>query len=248
MDIQLLRDIGLSSGEIKVYLALLELGSSSIGAIAKTAKVSPSKTYVILDKLITKGLVGYIQQGRTKYFEAANPGRLIGYLESKKSRITEQQEELNKIIPELLNKHQKDTCAFLYQGVESIKNMYNEIYNELSPGDEYIAYGITGSASLRNANAFFQEWQVKRGKKGIKAKLLYEYSAKDIAEKRLQAKLTEIRIMPKEFKTPAGINVYGNKIAIILWIDTPLLFIIDNPEVADSFRQYFKLLWGMAGK
>ena len=54
MDTKILEDIGLTKGEIKAYLALLKLGQSSTGPIAKEANVSRSKLYVILDKLSKK--------------------------------------------------------------------------------------------------------------------------------------------------------------------------------------------------
>ena len=49
-----LEEIGLTEGENKVYLALLKLGSSTIGRIIKEAQVSNSKIYDILDRLNKK--------------------------------------------------------------------------------------------------------------------------------------------------------------------------------------------------
>jgi len=46
---QSLKSIGLTDGEIKIYLALLEIGSSSIGNIIKKSKISGSKTYEVLE-------------------------------------------------------------------------------------------------------------------------------------------------------------------------------------------------------
>ncbi|GAG26288.1 unnamed protein product, partial [marine sediment metagenome] len=47
MDTKILEEIGLTQGEIKTYLALLKLGSSSTGPIAKESQVSRSKLYSI---------------------------------------------------------------------------------------------------------------------------------------------------------------------------------------------------------
>ena len=246
METRILEEIGLTKGEIKVYYALLELGSTTTGPLAKKAEISPSKVYPILSKLVEKGLAGHITKGKTKYFEAASPQKLLGFLEEKKSLINEQEKVIKKLIPQLSKKGKAETKAFLYEGISSIKNMYNEIYSTLKKGDEYIAYGITGSKSLRKAHAFFQDWQVKRGKKGIRAKIVYEYDARDIALERVKAPLTDIRIMPRHFKTPAGINIYNNKVAIVLWIENPLLIIIEGEEGAASFHEYFKLIWPIA--
>ncbi len=246
MDTKILEEIGLTKGEIKVYVALFELGASTSGPIARQAGVSPSKVYPILNKLSAKSLVGSVIRGKTRYFEAAGSEKLLGFLEQKKDEITSQQHELERFLPSLPMPKGAVTKAFLYEGLKSVKNMYNEILLKLGKGDTYLAYGISGSSSLRRSNAFFQDWQMRRGKKGIKGRIIYDYSAADIAKTRAKAPLTEVRVLPKDFKTPAGINVFGDTTAIILWIENPVLFMIENKEVADSFRQYFALMWKIA--
>ena len=57
MDERLLQDIGLTNGESKVYLALLNLGETKTGELAKKSQVSSSKIYKILDRLEKKGIV-----------------------------------------------------------------------------------------------------------------------------------------------------------------------------------------------
>ena len=42
MDIKILEELGFSKGEVKVYFALLELGESSIGPVAKKSGVTAS--------------------------------------------------------------------------------------------------------------------------------------------------------------------------------------------------------------
>ena len=64
----LLQQIGLTSGESEVYLALLEIGSTSTGKIIRQSKVHASKVYPILDRLIDKGLVSFIKQGKKKIY------------------------------------------------------------------------------------------------------------------------------------------------------------------------------------
>ena len=52
MNEQLLEEIGLTKGEIKVYLTLLRLGETTTGKIIEKAQISSGKIYEILDKLI----------------------------------------------------------------------------------------------------------------------------------------------------------------------------------------------------
>ena len=94
---KILEEIGFTKGEIKVYLTLLELGSTTTGDVIKKSKVSPSKVYDILEKLIQKGVVNYVIKGKVKYFEAASPKRILEYLQEKGKKIKAQEKELNKV-------------------------------------------------------------------------------------------------------------------------------------------------------
>ena len=86
-DTKLLEDIGLTHGETKVYLALLRLGATKTGLLAKEAGVSSSKVYKILDRLIKKGLVGHVLKGKIKHFKALEPKRIIEYMEEKEKQL-----------------------------------------------------------------------------------------------------------------------------------------------------------------
>ena len=51
----LLRDIGLTDNEIKIYLTLLKLGISTSSKIVENANTSSGKIYETLNKLFNKG-------------------------------------------------------------------------------------------------------------------------------------------------------------------------------------------------
>ena len=87
MNLEVLRELGLTEGEIKVYLALIGLGEVTSGPIVKEARVSLSKVYQILDRLSKKGLVAHILKNNTKYFKAADPNRLLVYLNEKQDSL-----------------------------------------------------------------------------------------------------------------------------------------------------------------
>ena len=101
MDTRPLEELGLTKGEIKVYLALIGLGESTTGPIVEESGVSVSKVYKILERLAKKGLASHIVKRKVKYFKAADPHRLIVYLQEKENQIKEQEKKLEKLIPEL---------------------------------------------------------------------------------------------------------------------------------------------------
>ncbi len=70
---EILRDLGLTEKEIKVYLTSLSLGQSTVNAIAKKSQLNRVTCYDILKYLKEKGLVSYVIKSGVKYFEAAEP-------------------------------------------------------------------------------------------------------------------------------------------------------------------------------
>ncbi len=100
----ILQRIGLTEGEIRVYTALLELGSSTTGKITKKSGISGSKVYEVLDRLGNKGLVTHVIINGVKHFEAANPERILDYLDEKEKQLEDEKKSIQKIIPELILK------------------------------------------------------------------------------------------------------------------------------------------------
>lgn len=75
MEMKLLEDIqrlGLNSYEAKIYLALLERDSLSVGEISKMSQVPRARAYDILDSLAADGLA-VLKPGRYKRYSAAHP-------------------------------------------------------------------------------------------------------------------------------------------------------------------------------
>ena len=97
MDISILEDLGLTNAEIKVYLALLEIGISTAGPIIKKTGLQNSVTHMTLQKLLEKGFISFIKKGKVKHYQPTNPKNIINFIDEKKERF-------QKLLPELLAK------------------------------------------------------------------------------------------------------------------------------------------------
>ena len=100
----ILKEIGLTEYEARIYLALLELGKATSGEILNKAELRTGKIYEILNSLKNKGLVSEIIESGVKKFSPADPNRVHNYLEEKKQQIIKQEEDFEKILPDLLSK------------------------------------------------------------------------------------------------------------------------------------------------
>ena len=171
MNPKILEEIGLTEGEAKVYLALLRISTTKTGHLIAEAGVSSSKVYKILDRLEKKGLVGHVIKAKTKYFTAMPPKRIVEYLEEKEKTLFEKKEMIKKIVPELemeqkLAKERSEST--LYEGLQAIKNFYNNILDDLKAGETYYVLGATYGENFPGLRAFFQNYHTRRAKKKIR--------------------------------------------------------------------------------
>lgn len=246
---QTLKQIGLTEGEIKIYLALLELGSSSISKIIQKSKVSGSKTYEVLDRLAAKGLASSIIKNKVKYFEAASPERILDYLEEKQDQIEGEKSQIKEIIPQLIlkQKHARRSEAKIFTGWEGLKTANEDIIQTLKKGETWLSMGLTQQPESWEIH--FTKRQKVRARKGILHKHIINKKYRELYKKRKSIPLTEFRFLPKDFEMPTSTEIYANKVLIfILLEENPLAIMIENQHVAESFRKYFNHVWKTAKK
>ncbi|MDP1695270.1 MAG: helix-turn-helix domain-containing protein [Candidatus Woesearchaeota archaeon] len=243
----LLQDIGLTKGEITVYLTLLQIGETTTGKIIEAAQISSGKIYEILEKLIKKGLVSYIIKEKTKYFSAASPRRIVDYLREKEDRLKQQTEDLLIALPSLeeLEQLKKKTYDIrLFQGFRGIQTVAMEALHELTPKDEVLGMGIF-SNKPQQFNLFWPKWHKLRIQKKIPCRILF--SEKGVYYKKLQTlSYTKIRIISGV--TPAAVDIIGDRVLIFTHGEIPSCLSIQHPEIVQSFRTFFETLWGHAKK
>ncbi|MFH1850581.1 MAG: helix-turn-helix domain-containing protein [archaeon] len=245
-----LMGLGLTEGEAKVYLALNKIGNSTIGPIVDESGVSRSKIYDVLDRLMRKGLASYMVKDKTKYFQANEPSKIIDYLDNEENRIRKSREKLSKVMPLLIGERGtgKDTSVQVYEGFEGIMTAHDHVFTGLRKGDEYFFYGIPAFQEER----YHERWNAahrKRVKLGIRCRMLFNPGTPHfVMENRNSYKGSEARYMPSGIETPAWIMVYRDVSLIGLQSRKGMAIEIVNPEIAESFRIYFEMLWDVSAK
>ncbi len=247
---ELLEDLGLTKSEIAVYFALLELGSSTTGPIIKQAKIASGKAYLILDKLLQKGLVTFVISSGVKHYQAKDPERLLDYLKEKELSLKKKEEQLRKIIPSLKTQFEEKKykpIAEVYEGVKGFKTFYEWTLKELKKGDTVNIMGVPKKANER-FQAYLLEWNKRRIAKGIKLRIIYNWDNKEFGEKRKALKLTEVRYMKQQFETPAWIDIFKDYVVTINVHGNPVCFLIKDRNSAESYQKYFDIVWKQSSK
>ena len=248
MNTKILKEIGLTDSETKVYLALLELGSSKKGPIVKKAKITSSKVYEVIDKLIEKGLASYVIKNKVKYFNAAPPSRIKDYLKEKQNKLKKQEKDFENLLPELELKQkltEKETDAEIYRGWKGMETVYRMMLKVLKKGDTNYVFGANKGEDEEKVRKFFNKHALRLAKNKIKQKIIFNESARgNIKETIKRQNLNQVRYM--EQTTPTEINIWADKTMIVILRKNPIVVLINDSKVADSFRAYFEVMWTIA--
>ena len=238
----LLEQFGLSAKESALYVALLELGPSEVAAVAKRANVKRPTAYLLLDTLKAKGYVS--QEGTaSRHYRAEDPRKLLAYEKTKVAK-------LEKALPGMLGlaatSELKPGVRF-FSGLEGIQAVYEE--SLLQPeGSEILAIG--NAEAVERSLEDFQNWYIKRrASLGIRLRGLIPATPEGLkVAARNSSELRETRLLePGDFTEAVEVNIYGNKISAVSFVENELIgIIVDSKVLANVHRQLFELLWRAA--
>ncbi len=240
MEKQTLIKIGLTDNEAEIYLALLSLGPSLVSKIVEKTRINRTHIYDRLSNLMKKGLVSYVIKNNRKHFYAAEPKRLLRYLEEKQEEIEKEREEVQAILPKLerIIPERKDESVEVYEGKEGLKTILEDIIRSKK---DILTYGSEGNFS-NVLKFYFKHYLTRLEKTGITMKVLFNY---DSSKEPFNRKFAEARYLPKQYKTPTETTIYGNKVVIFLLTENPKAILIKSKTASESYRKYFNLLWRM---
>lgn len=235
MDTTILEDIGLTNAEIKVYLALLELGMSTAGPIISKTGLQNSVVHMTLHKLVEKGFISFMKKGKIKHYKSTDPNNIIKFIDEKKERF-------KKILPELLIKqqHVEKQEAEVYEGFKGFKNMQYEFIKGAKKGDEYLffAFHPDNPDDFKYVYNFYSEFDKERDQLGIIVKGLAPIGIKHLIRKRMIPKIIFV-----DYPIPLNISIFKDRVVFTPWEDKPVSFLVRSKNLADSFRKYFYTIW-----
>ena len=233
MNTEILKKIGLSDHEVKIYLVLLRLGSVTATKLAQETDIDRATTYRFLSSLIERGLVGYVVLNNVKYFKAAHPRKISEDLKTLK-------ENYDDILPELeslLKLPREDTKVELYKGKEGLKTIMKDVLREKKP------YTFVGEVEkvFTELPSYIIQWLKQVERSNIKGKLICRAGTSFKV-----AKTESYRLISKEFLSKISTWTYGSKTALFIWSKPLFGVLIDNKDVTKSNLLLFNFLWSLA--
>ena len=214
-----------------MYEALLALGASTVGPVVKRSGVAYSNIYEILERLIEKGLVSFITKEKTKYFQAAEPGRLQEYLEKKEDEIKKNKSLLSDILPQIqeLQKVAPKENAEIFIGLKGLMTAYENLSQGIKKNDKLYFFYMHDPKYYEISEKFYiKSWKL------FKKLQITGYGISNIEYKK--TKLAEsypkfIKQKYVDFPVPANIDLFSDKLLLISWGERPLGILIQSQQI-----------------
>jgi len=233
-----LKEYGLSEKEIKVYLALLPLGTINLQQIAKRLDFPRTTVYNTLNQLIEKGLVSRIEKKGINHFTAVEPEKLTMKLEERKKLIESIMPNLNQLKTQI-----KDMSSVeIYEGFKGVYTVLTDVFKKKQ--QTYYFGGYAGALEI--LKHIPDHARMMRLDKKIPAKIIIAPMDTEIFHKKEYKKLTEMRFLDSMKEFPCMILIYGNNVAIHTVEEELIGIIIRNKEVTAAMRMVFNMYWKMA--
>lgn len=242
ISINTLKEFGLTDNEAKVYLAGLEIGSSTVQDLAKKSGVKRTTVYTTIEGLKQKGLISQTKKDKKTFFVAESPERLVQLSESR-------YRQLKKTLPELksiYNTEGSKPKLRFFEGKEGYLSVYENILKEKPK--EFLGLASYDHFFQHLDPVYEDKWTEKRIALGISLRWL-DFETEHVMEHATEGKesLREARLLPKEFPFKSTMFIYNDKVAIVSGEQKEFMaVVIEHPEFYHTFKQIFEMLWAVS--
>ena len=244
---EMLIKLGLSEKEAHIYEAALESGPETAQKIARRAGITRTGTYIYIQTLIRKGLMGKTTRDKKTYFCAEPPENLANLLELQKEEAKRLSAELEKTMPQLrtlFEANEERPHVRFFEGRLGLQSMVHdflkskfESVEEFVPLDDAYAFSPPQKDGYRD--------KVNKKFKNIPMRTLYTSEKSGLLKPKEGSR--ERRFLPKEkFPFTGSLTIYGNKVSLISQKKTVTGVIVENNEIAATLRTLFNLAWEAA--
>lgn len=237
MDISVLEGLGLTKGEIKTYVTLLELGESTAGPIIEKSRLQSSVVHNCLNSLKDKGLISYVVTGKIKHYQATDPQNILNFVEEKKK-------ELERLLPELLLKQKlakKKLEAKVFKGNKAVMVMLSDIIKDARPDEEYFFFATSREKFDEEIQDFFVKYDAKRIEKRLVVRGIVPLKLKQYFDERFVGSIMQVRYV--DFPVPQNISFFRDKFIIFVWDEGLTAFQITSEILTADYKKLFMEMW-----
>jgi len=237
---QELQKIGFSDKEARVYLAGIESGPSTAQQIAEKSGVNRATTYVMIESLAKRGLMGSFLKGKKRFFTADSPDNILALIKEEKRKIEEKEKKFASLLEDLslLTERKSQPKVLFFEGEKGIEKMRRSILEskeriieEFSPIDE--VYKYFPPAEHDHREAFRKKFNIR---------IIYT-SKKGAFLPEKEGHVERRYISVESFPFKGDIAIHGSRVSIIYYAPELIGVLIEHEGISNTFRDMFALAW-----
>lgn len=238
---QILQKAGLNENEAKIYLACLELGTTTVLKISRQTEIKRATVYLVLDSLCQKSLIKKVPKKSTTLYAAEDPQK-IAY------KMEENLRDFNDLLPVFkakLKRTDKPKITY-YEGKQAIWDLQ---INEIFPAETIYFSGTSVKDITKVFPDTFKVWGEKFFPKKDPKKILEIVSneKEDLEYANSNLNLGQIRILPKNKKVFTDMIVADNRLYLISYKNL-FCICIEAEDIVKSYKTLVELAWASAEK
>lgn len=245
-----LKRIGLSDKEATIYELLLNKGELSVIELSKVSQLKRGDLYNILYSLRDRDLVQQTDRGRSSTFSVTDPTLLKNQIDIQKDRLAEAEAATSVLMPKLISQYtitsNRPSVRYL-EGVHGLTSVYDQLF--ASKEKEFLLLrSIYDNATPEVAEAINKVVERQIAAK-MKVKLiapLEEQSKRRYLVTDKERGIERRIVEEDQLKSPAQIMIWADCVAIISLKGHIIVTLIENTDIAQTFRNMFNYMWEKA--
>lgn len=236
--------LGVGPLETKFFLTSFKMGPAGVNEIAKAARMRRSTAYVVVQNLISQGLIVEDHKEYGKKIMAIDPAQILRLVSAKERLFRRQEIELGESLPQLRAVYQASEThpkVRFYEGQSGLMQVWQDI---LSTKGEILLW-----TNQQTENQFFgpknhDRFIAERLNKRIPIRVLATFSAE--SKKLVESDASQLRhtkVLPSSTTFSAETYLYDNKVAILDYNKDIIGVIIESVPISQAQRAMFELAW-----
>jgi sugar-specific transcriptional regulator TrmB len=242
---QLLKNIDLTATQIKIYLAVLRNGMSTVLDISKYTKINRSQIYLDTSVLIEKGLLELASKRKRKFL-AVDPMKIAKIIADKKDKLKELEETLSETSKyfERQRGGKGDYDLKIFEGIKNVKKFFDFELNDMKGEDGIYLIGNVGHQSGYLSQEFWDNWNLEFTKRGNRARMIIDRNDPFYNKYKVNKEQVNVDTRGMEnLDLKASIDVWRDNVFIVSFDKEMLGVYIKNKLVADTIVRVFEALW-----
>lgn len=243
---QVLELLGLTPKDFDVYVALLRLGTAPLRRTAEESGYNRGTTYDSLKRLLSAGMVRYVDAKSHRYFTAEDPQKFRGLATRKEVAVQEARLKIDSLLPEfhaIADSAKYRTAVQYYEGPTGIRDILTDILAITEKLSDK-TYRVYSSAKIREAiSEVWPGYSQARVKRNVFVKAIA------LGDGGTVHGLDQRRWLSKTASSSAYIMIYGKKTAYVSADKDGKLFgaVIDDESITSTQKMIFDAVWESLG-